>query len=66
MSIFSVNNCVSSFIMAGVFLAVPSLSDVLVQLSVKSRKHIKTKAEKPLSFFIVVTGKPKIFKQSKT
>ena len=36
MSIFSIINHVLSFITAGVFLAVPSLSDVLVQLSVKS------------------------------
>lgn len=45
------------FIMADVFLLVPGLSDVFIQLSVKSRNHNKTESNKRLSFFIVVTGK---------
>lgn len=45
------------FIMADVFLLVPGLSDMFIQLSVKSRNHNKTESNKHLSFFIVVTGK---------
>lgn len=46
-----------SFITAGIFFLVPGLSDVLIQLSVKSRNHNKMESKEHFSFFVVVTGK---------